>query len=169
MFIVQLHSEWWSNLWLDQFNLQKREILKHVIFRITTIWYSIYYRYSRGNQNNWGYIVPGLPRYIVPALPRAVRVHCTRSALVHCTRTAPPGRPIRGQEIYDNQSWSAMGGSAGTMYPVYPGQCGYNVPGQTGYNVPSLPGAVRVQCTGADRVQCTLNRFDCPDWIQVSK
>ena len=90
---------------------------------------------------------------------KRLRVHCTRSAPVHCTRTAPgsegtlylvcpgtlyphcpPGRPIRGQEIYDNQSWSAMGGSAGTMYPHYPGQWGYIVPGQTGYNVPPMPG-----------------------------
>ena len=57
--------------------------------------------YSRGNQNDWGYIVPGLPRYIVPALPRAVWVHCTRSALVHCTRTAP-GQTQRAHSCHVN-------------------------------------------------------------------
>ena len=37
-----------------------------------------------------------------------------------CTLTAPR-RPIRGQEIYDNQSQSAMGGSEGTLYRGSPG------------------------------------------------
>ena len=62
-----------------------------------------------------------------------------RGAPVQCTLTAPR-RPIRGQEIYDNQSQSAMGGRPGTMYPHGPGQWGYIVPGQPRYNVPYCPG-----------------------------
>ena len=68
--------------------------------------------------------------------------HCTGSAPVQCT-ALPPRRPIRGQQIYDSQSQSAMGGSAGTLYPGRPDTMYPHCPGQTGYIVRGTPDTMR--------------------------
>ena len=97
---------------------------------------------SRGNQNEHPPHCTGVPRYNVPCLPGQTG-YIVPGHPGYNVPALPPRRPIRGQQIYDSQSQSAMGGSAGTLYPGCPGTMYPHCPGQTGYIVPGHPGTMR--------------------------